>query len=409
MQSGSQAVSIVLGLITPFVLIPQLGVEAFGGFIYLFSFTYLFLALTDLGTGMTLVREIAQAPSRTVELVQNMIGLRLVLSTASVLIGWLVIAVLPLPAAYKLSIRVFLLILPIQVFATSGVVLLARSQIRRASLVETANRLTGFVLMMLSVWSGHGLLFVTLSLVCGEIMGAALICWFTYRIVRPTPRFDRAVWLRVMRLSLPLSGNNVLIALLNRFDSLMLQALGNLTQLSYYGMAYRLPSLVERVPTLAMATLFPVMSQLAVRDPVALRRLYRRMLGGLTLLMAVMLVGVMSLAPIIVRVWFGAEAAPVAPLLRVVILSTALIYLGISGGNLLVALSQPKLNFYMLAVATAVNLALNFVWIPRYGAMGAAWATVVGYGILSGCTLVLAELTLSRAITAHAARGVEVR
>jgi len=188
---------------------------------------------------------------------------------------------------------------------------------------------------------------------------------------------------------------------LNRFDSLMLQALGGLTQLGYYGSAYRLPSLFERLPILAMATLFPIMSQLAVRDPMALRRLYRRTLLGLVLLVVPMVAGVIWLAPFIVRVWLGAEFAPVVPLLRVVILSTALVYLGISAGNLLVALSNPKANFYAMAAATTVNVALNFLWIPRHGALGAAWATVVGFGVLSVGALVLAEMALRRAIAQH--------
>ena len=403
MQSGSQGIGIVLGLVTTGVLVRHLGTESFGGFTYLFSFIYIFLALSDLGTTMTLVREIAQTPARTVEMVQNVLGLRLVLAIASVLVGWLVIALVPLPAAYKLSVRVFLLILPIQAFATPAVILQAQLRVGQGSLVEMANRLTGFTLMMLSVWSGHGLLFVTLSLVVGELVGAAAMCGLTYRVVRPWPRFDVAVWSRVLRVSLPLSGNSLLIAMLNKFDSLMLQALGNLTQVGHYGMAYRLPNLIERVPTLAMSTLFPVMSQLALRDPVALRRLYRRTLGWLLLLVVPILIGVVALAPVIVRVWFGADSAPVAPLLRVVILSTGLVYLGISAGNLLVALSLAKANFYIVAVATVVNLALNLVWIPRFGAMGAAWATVVGYGILSGSELVLAEVALARTIRAHEA------
>ncbi len=407
MQSGTQAVSIVLGLVSTYVLVRYLGPESFGGFTYLFSFIYIFLALNDLGTGMTLVREIAQTPSRTIELVQNILGLRLVLSVLSLAIGYSVIALLPLPAAYKLSLRVFLLILPIQAFATPAVILQANLQMGRGSVVEMANRLTGFGLMMWSVLSGHGLLFVTLSLVCGEVVGVAAVALFTYRVAMPRPRFDFAVWRRVVRLSLPLSGNSLLVALLNKFDALMLQALGDLTQVGFYGSAYRLPNLIERVPTLVMATLFPVMSQLAVRDPIALRRLYRKTLFGLAALVVPMLIGVIGLAPLIVRVWFGPDYAPVVPLLRVVILSTALVYLGIAGGNLLVALNRTKANFAAMASATAINLALNFVWIPSYGAMGAAWATVVGFGVLSGSTLVLAELALARSVREHSAPALE--
>lgn len=400
-QSGSQAVVIVLGLITTYVLARQLGPEAWGGFNYLFAYIYIFLALNDLGITYTLIREVAQTPSRTAELVQNMLGLKLVLSVVSVLVGWLVVALLPLPAAYKLAVRVFLLILPVQAFTTPAVILQARLQVGRGTIVDMANRLTGFTLMMLAVWAGHGLLFVTLSLVCGEIVGALAIIGLTFRAAKPWPRCDLPVWTRMIRLSLPLSGTSLLVAMLNRFDSLMLQALGDLTQVGYYGAAYRLPNLFERVPQLAMTTLFPVMSRLAVSDPRALRRVYRRMQRLMALLVVPMVISVMWLAPFIVRVWLGPKFAPVAPLMRVVILASALVYVGISAGNLLIALSRPKANLYAMAAAAAVNLTLNFLWIPRYRAMGAAWATVIAFGVLSGAGIVMAELALRRAIQRH--------
>ena len=400
-QSGSQIVVIMLGLMTTYVLARRLGPEAWGGFNYLFAYIYMFLALNDLGISYTLIREIAQVPERTEELVQNMLGLKLVLSLISVLVGWLVIALLPLPAAYKLAVRVFLLILPIQALATPGVILQARIQVARGTIADLANRLTGFVLMMLSVWWGHGLLFVTLSLVCGEMVGALTIIALTFQVAKPRPRCDPPVWAHMIRLSLPLSGSNLLVTMLNRFDSLMLQALGDLTQVGYYGAAYRLPSLFERVPQLAMTTLFPVMSQLAASDPRALRRVYRRMQRMMALLVLPMVFGVIWLAPFIVRVWLGPNFAPVAPLMRVVILATALVYLGISAGNLLIALNRPKANLYAMAAAVAVNLALNVLWIPQYRAMGAAWATVVGFGVLSGVGLVLAEIELERSVRRH--------
>jgi O-antigen/teichoic acid export membrane protein len=401
MQSGLQVATIMIGAVTMYVLARALDPESMGGFIYLFSFMYFFLALNDLGTSLTLAREISQTPSRMVELVQNVLGLRLAMAIVLVLVGWIVVALLPLPAAYKLSLRVFLCILPIQAFATPAVILYARLEIGRSAIVELANRLTGFTLMMLSVWAGHGLLFITLSLLCGEVAGAVAAGLMTRRDVTPRPRFDRAVWIAMMRMSLPLSGNGLLSAFLNRFDSLLLQALGNLTQVAYYGLAYRLPNLFERVPQLAMSTLFPIMSRLAVSNPLALRRLYRKMLAVLVILVVPMLVVVVWLSNYIVRAWFGPEYEGVAPLLRVVILSTAVLYVSISGGYLLIALSRPQANLYAMAAAAGVNVILNFLWIPRYGALGAAWATVAGFAVLSIATLCLAEIALVRAVHRH--------
>lgn len=401
MQSGTQVIVVGMGIVTTGVLARKLAPEAFGGFNYLFSFIYIFLALNDLGTGLTLVREIAQAPARTVELVQNVLGLRLTLAVLAIAVGWVSVSVLPIPPAYALSLRVFLLILPIQAFSVLAVILQARLQMGRGSFAELANRFTGFALMMLSIWLGQGLLWVTLSLVCGEIVGALAVIALTYRVALPIPRFDVAIWRRILRSSLPLSGNGLLVALLNKLDTLMLQAFTDMTQVGYYTAAYKVPNLFERVPQLAMATLFPAMSRLAVSDPVALRRLYRKMLGGMLLLVVPMLVIVMWLAPFIVRWLLGFAYAPVVPLLRVVILATALVYIAISGGNLLIALNRSKVSLYAMAVATAINALLNVLWIPRYGTMGAAWATVVGYAVLCALTLVIAEMALTRAIRLH--------
>ena len=42
---------------------------------------------------------------------------------------------------------------------------------------------------------------------------------------------------------------------------------------------------------------------------------------------------------------------------------------------------RPILNSYVAVVGLTVNVALNFVFIPRYGTTGAAWASVVSYSV----------------------------
>ncbi len=400
-QSLTQVLVTLMGLVTTYVLTRTLDVASFGGFTYIFATIYIFLSLNDLGINITLVREIAQYPERTEELVQNVIGLRLVLALISVVVGWIVVGILAPPAAYQLATRVFFLILPIQAFAVPGAILQANIAIRRGAAIDIVNRTTGFVLMMLAVWMGQGLLFVTIALVCGEIAGALMVIALTRHVVAPRPRFDFAVWRRVMRTSLPLGGQSILIAILNRFDSLMLERLGGMQQLAFYGAAYRLPSLFERVPQLVMATVFPIMSRLAVSDPVALKRLYHRTLGGMALLAIPVAGGVIWLAPLIVGLWFPAVFESVGPLLRVVILATAVLFPGVCAGSLLIALNKPRANLLAGVVATALNIGLNFLWIPTHGAMGAAWATVVSLGVLCTMTIALAELALNRAVREH--------
>jgi O-antigen/teichoic acid export membrane protein len=53
----------------------------------------------------------------------------------------------------------------------------------------------------------------------------------------------------------------------------------------------------------------------------------------------------------------------------------------------LAGMGKPQLAIYSFIPALVTNLLLNIIWIPRYGAMGAVWATNASYGL--GCIIFL--------------------
>ena len=401
LQVASQGITIVISIITVAVLARRLEVEAFGGYTFLFTFIFFFLSFNDLGIPTTLLREITQSPARTEELVQNMLGLRLVMAIASIVVGWGVVTWLDLPPGYRLAQIVFLLILPIQAIGTQYVVLQSRIQIGRVVAAELTNRVVGFAVMMAAIAYGQGLLWVVAALVIGEAAGAALVLALTWDAVRPVPRFDVGVWRHVVRMSLPLSATTLMVAILNRVDMVLLQKMSptpdvGLTRVAHYGSAYRVPNLSERVPQMMMGTIFPMMMAFAATDIAALRRLYWKSSMQLAAIALPMVAVVTVSAPYIVRVWMGPEYAPVVPLMRVLIWASALLYIALPAANLLIALRFQRINFWMMIPATVLNVALNLMLIPRFGALGAAWATVAAYAFLAVGYLIAVAIVMPR-------------
>jgi O-antigen/teichoic acid export membrane protein len=401
LQVASQGITIVISIITVAVLARRLEVEAFGGYTFLFTFIFFFLSFNDLGIPTTLLREITQSPARTEELVQNMLGLRLVMAIASIVVGWGVVTWLDLPPGYRLAQIVFLLILPIQAIGTQYVVLQSRIQIGRVVAAELTNRVVGFAVMMAAIAYGQGLLWVVAALVIGEAAGAALVLALTWDVVRPVPRFDVGVWRHVVRMSLPLSATTLMVAILNRVDMVLLQKMSptpdvGLTRVAHYGSAYRVPNLSERVPQMMMGTIFPMMMAFAATDIAALRRLYWKSSMQLAAIALPMVAVVTVSAPYIVRVWMGPEYAPVVPLMRVLIWASALLYIALPAANLLIALRFQRINFWMMIPATVLNVVLNLMLIPRFGALGAAWATVAAYAFLAVGYLIAVAIVMPR-------------
>lgn len=399
LQVASQAISIIISVVTVAVLARRLPVEAFGGYNFLFTFIFFFLSFNDLGIPTTVLREITQTPARTEEFVQNMIGLRLVMAFVSIAVGWAVISWLDLPPAYRLPQFVFLLILPIQAMGASVVVLQSKIQMGRVVAGEVTTRVVGFVAMLTVIALGQGLLWVVVALVLGELAGTGLVLAMTWATVRPIPRFATPVWGKIIRMSLPLSGNSVLSAVLNRVDMVLLQKMSptadvGLTRVAHYGSAYRVPNLSERVPILMMGTIFPMMISLAATDIVALRKLYWKTLRHLAAIALPMVAVVTLTAPYVVNAWMGSEYAPVVPLMRALIWASALLYIALPPANLLIALRHQRVNFWMMIPATVLNVGLNLYLIPQYGALGAAWATVASYGFLAAGYLIAVEMVM---------------
>src|SRR5262249_16803487 len=140
------------------------------------------------------------------------------------------------------------------------------------------------------------------------------------------------------------------------------------------------------------------MSRLAAADVPALAALYRRTLRNFALIAVPTVVGVMLCAPLAVSLLGGARFGPAVAPLRILIWSTGCLYPAILAGNLLLALGRPQLNLRAWLIATPVNIVLNFVLIPRYGAPGAAASTAVSFLIVLVAAVTMAEGTLRQTL-----------
>jgi O-antigen/teichoic acid export membrane protein len=405
MQSGTQIMTLVLSVISVGVLTRELTVAAYGGFNYMLAVIYMGLTLADLGVTTILVREVAQAPERTEELIQSTLSLKLLMALVAMLGSW-VLALVMLEGEVRWAVVIFSLVLPLQAMTLPHVVLRARVLIKRAVIPEVANRVTGFVCMVGAVYAGYGLVGAATGLIIGELAGLTAILWVTREFVRPIPRVDAGAWRIILRASMALGGVSILGALVNRLDYFMLERIGSFVDVGFYGAAYRLPNLLERFPLLVMGTLYPLMSRLAAQNPIELREVYRWTLVRAALVSVPVVAIVSYAAPWIIAAWNGPDYAAAVTPMRWLMVSTGCMYLSVVASNLLIALGRVHGSLSAWLVAAPVNALMNWWAIPRYGATGAAAATAVSFALAMIISLWMAERQLIRAIGAPAETAV---
>lgn len=144
-----------------------------------------------------------------------------------------------------------------------------------------------------------------------------------------------------------------------------------------YSIASSMADLLWIFPSVVGAILFPRLA--ALPDEAERWRLTLRTTGG-TLLVFLPILGLTALlAPVVIRIMFGAEFEPAAASLR--ILCAAILFYGTTSifSQFLAARGLPLIVVAVWAAGFALNLGLNLVLVPPLGIEGSALASLISY------------------------------
>jgi O-antigen/teichoic acid export membrane protein len=192
-------------------------------------------------------------------------------------------------------------------------------------------------------------------------------------------RLSRARMSRILRGALPLGVGTMMTMIYNRLDLVMIAALKGRTQTGWYGGAYRLMEIAVLLPLslLNVAIMPSIVAAVGHDRDDAARKAASYWRHFLVLAIPVM-VGGLLLRTEIVTVVLGDAYAPSADVFGV--LSANLLIGGAAAffaGSILVGLRRSRAYLAAVAIGAVVNVVLNLMWIPRYGMMAAAIATLV--------------------------------
>jgi O-antigen/teichoic acid export membrane protein len=161
-------------------------------------------------------------------------------------------------------------------------------------------------------------------------------------------------------------------------DTVMLGYLQPYEQVARYQAAAKLLEASQFVVRPLTLILLPVCAALASRQQWGdLRRLMHRMFAGMAVLGVAAWGFVSLLAVPIIRTVYTSTYDESATVLRVLYLSVPGLYVATVAMLLASSTMRERRAVVIMGTGVALNVTLNMVAIPQYGALGAAWVTVV--------------------------------
>lgn len=382
------------GYVVLLLLTRHLPKEEVGAFFFALAIGVFLALVSDLGTMRYLTRETAADPGRAGDLLGRVLGARLMLIGACLLlvIGGTAAArpemlgVMALTAAY---------VFVEDLFYTPGAALLGLGRVREWAVAMVASRVVLVGLVAAAVWAGAGLQAVIACHIVGALVLLAIGMAFVRRRLGPVRlRFADAQTAAVLRGCLPFFALTVLGLLHFKLDTVMLGLMQGTLAVATYEAAYKLLEVSRFLVRPAAMVYYPLCSALAARGSWGeLLPLYRRMIALAAAAGAALALGVIALADVLMPLMYGDAYRDAAPTLRVLFLVTPLVFVDFITTFFAQSVRLEGRAIVLTAIAVAANGLINLVAIPLYGPIGAAWTTVATQSFLA---VALAWMVLTR-------------
>ncbi len=383
--AADKLIGAVSGLLVAVWVARYLGPDRLGVYSYALAFAGVFSPLAQLGLGGVIIRELVREPEARPEI----LGTAFVLQTLSSLVTLLltVAAVFLVRPGDPLTQLAVVIVAAGMLFRVANVLdFWFQSQIQsrytvwaqRGALLTIAAFKVGLILLQAP------LLAFVVAAAAEIVLGAGGLVFF-YR--RSGQRLGdwRTNWQRGRRLladSWPLIFSGLAVGVYMRFDAVMLGQMLNERAVGLYSEAVRLTEFWYFLPMALASSVFPVIVHSRVsQTPAEHDRRMQLFFDVMTLAAYVVVIPAALLARPVVGLLYGPAYAETGRILGVYILSFVFTAVGLAANKWL--LTENFTRFYMVAtlLGAVVNVGLNFWWIPRFGGVGAAWATVVSYAV----------------------------
>ena len=225
---------------------------------------------------------------------------------------------------------------------------------------------------------------------CGAMAVAALVgvlysARLLWPIARPRWGLSAAMFDRFKRDVLPLGIAIMASLIYYKIDVPMIRYLRGDVDTGLYTAAYKVLEYSALLPAILMAATFPALSEAIVDQRETARSLHNTALLWLCLAGGAATTMTWLLPDRIIWLLFGVEFAASGPVLAALAPCIVLTYINYLLTHMLVVLGRVRAQMFICLALIGLNTALNWLWIPRWGGVGAAYATAITELVLLAC------------------------
>lgn len=372
---------IFLGIFVGVWITRYLGPEQFGLFSYAQSFVALFSAVATLGLDGIVIRELVLDESKRDILLGTSFLLKLIGSI--ILLIFLAVAVIFTSNDMYTNMLVFI-IASATIFQSFNVIdFYFQSKVlgKYVAFSNTISLLISSIIKIILILINAPLMaFAIVILFDAIVLSLGLIYFYMHKNLSfKSWKFDMNIALKLLKDSWPLIFSGMVLMVQARIDQIMLKEMMGYLEVGYYGAALTIIESLGFMPVVLINSLTPaIIYAKKVSENVYFERLLNFYRLNFLLFMITAL-PFMIFGNMIIKILFGSEYLPAGVLLQVMSLRLFFTNMGTARGMFILVENLYKYSMFTMILGTLTNIILNYMWIGKYGALGAVYATICSF------------------------------
>ena len=382
---------ITVGLFVSVWVAKYLGPKQFGFFSYTLSFVALFGFMVTISHTSIVVRELVKNPNHNDEIVSTAFWLKIMGAMLGVLIT-LAISINFTSNDRFVNILI-LIIASSNIFHSFNVVDdYFQSKVMNKFVVITnviSLFLSSVIKIILILNDAPLIAFVWVVFFDNFILASG----FIYFYIKLNSKFKSKTAILLLKDSWPLMISSAAILIHIKVDQVIIKEILGLEAVGQYAAAARVSEAWYFIPSVLTASFFPAIINAKKNNEDLYNSRLQKLYDIMVWVAIAIAIPMIFLSDWLIEILYGYQYSEAGNVLMIHIWAGVFVSLGLASNGWLICENLQKFLLVNTFIATITNIGLNYILIPKFGIVGAAWATIISYFLVGYLCLLIWKKT----------------
>jgi O-antigen/teichoic acid export membrane protein len=389
---------ITVGLFVSVWVAKYLGPKQFGFFSYTLSFVALFGFMVTISHTSIVVRELVKNPNHNDEIVSTAFWLKIMGAMLGVLIT-LAISINFTSNDRFVNILI-LIIASSNIFHSFNVVDdYFQSKVMNKFVVITnviSLFLSSVIKIILILNDAPLIAFVWVVFFDNFILASGFIYFYiklNSKFKIKNLKFKSKTAILLLKDSWPLMISSAAILIHIKVDQVIIKEILGLEAVGQYAAAARVSEAWYFIPSVLTASFFPAIINAKKNNEDLYNSRLQKLYDIMVWIAIAIAIPMIFLSDWLIEILYGYQYSEAGNVLMIHIWAGVFVSLGLASNGWLICENLQKFLLVNTFIATITNIGLNYILIPKFGIVGAAWATIISYFLVGYLCLLIWKKT----------------